>query len=54
MRLFLTGKSVAEQIHFWELFRTTHREKIRRTEAPLCPDLLAAVDNHIQRLKKEV
>lgn len=54
MKLFLKGKTTREQLHFWNLFRTTHRSKIAKTEATLCPDLLAAVDNHIERLKKEV
>ena len=53
-KLFLLSKPPREQLHFWQLFRTTHREKIAKTQAPLCPDLLAAVDAHIERLKKEV
>ena len=54
MKLFLTSKPPNEQLHFWRLFRATHRNKIAKTEAPLCPDLLAAVDNRISQLMKEV
>ena len=54
MKLFLTTKPAREQLHFWELFRTTHRARIANTEAPLCPELLTSVDEHIERLRKAV
>jgi len=51
---FIKTMTVMEQLHFWRLFRTVHRDRIAKTQAPLCPDLLAALDKHIEQLLKEV
>ena len=40
-----------EQLTFWRKFRTVHRQRIAKTEAALCPDVLAAVDDTIKSLQ---
>lgn len=48
---FLREKSAKEQLRFWEKFRETHRNRIASTDAPLCPQLLYAVDEQIEALR---
>lgn len=48
---FLKNMTARQQLEFWQKFRTKHRERIGNTEAPLCPELLKAVDEQIEMLK---
>jgi hypothetical protein len=43
-----------EQLKFWRRFRTIHRQRIAKTEAALCPDVLGAVDKVIEDLRMQV
>jgi hypothetical protein len=43
-----------DQLAFWRRFRAVHRGRIAKTEAELCPELLAAVDDHIVKLTQLV
>lgn len=43
-----------EQLKFWQKFRTIHRQRIAKTEAALCPDVLGAVDKVIEDLRMRV
>lgn len=43
-----------EQLKFWRKFRSIHRQRIAKTEAALCPDVLAAVDKVIEDLRLRV
>lgn len=47
---FLSAFTVLEQIKFWTAFKEKHRERIGNTEAEVCPALLTAVDEQLQRL----
>lgn len=40
-----------EQLTFWRKFRAIHRRRIAKTEAALCPEVLAAVDATIKNLQ---
>lgn len=42
---------VIDQLAFWCRFRTVHRARIAKTEAALCPEVLAAVDTLIADLR---
>lgn len=51
---FLKGRTPLEQLKFWRSFKATHTRRIAHTEAQLCPELLRAVDNQINELKRLV
>ena len=44
----------AEQLSFWRKFRATHRRRVAKTEAALCPDVFKAVDAQIEILKQRL
>lgn len=41
-----------ERLSFWRKFEKVHRQRIARTEAPLAPELLRGVREHIQALEQ--
>jgi len=43
-----------DQLAFWCRFRTVHRIRIAKTEAAICPEVLAAVDALIADLRDRV
>lgn len=48
---FLNGQTYKKQLEFWEAFRARHKARIARTEAPLVPAMLKAVDERIILLR---
>lgn len=46
--------SLGEQLKFWRKFRAIHRRRVANTEAPLCPAVFKAVDEHIESLKLHI
>ena len=54
LEALIGGMTTYEQLKFWQSFRRIHRARIANTEAELSPELMTALDAHINRLLKEV
>ena len=50
----IKAMDLPNQLAFWRRFRAIHRRRIAKTEAPLCPDVLKAVDAVILQLKQDI
>lgn len=46
--------SLPDQLTFWRKFRATHRRRIAKTEAQLCPEFMKSVDTLIDNIRQRL